>query len=343
VKSGRMSETQKECAVINRDDAKNDAVREAENSGGGLKRVKALQKEAAQAYAKSDFSAVIALTSAAKGFRVPVRGLDYLRALAWQAMGSPADAYESIKEELRWFPDSPRAMELYAVLARRFPGHVESGEDAEFAGLFAAVRPYTMLSPKRLHSLFTHARDVCGNGPRGNFVECGVAGGGSSGLLSKVIAEHSPYAETLLFCCDSFSGMPAPTEHDTHAGLEANDTGWGEGTCSAPESSLRELCDKLGTRGRIRTVKGFFEETLRDAKAAMGPIAFLHMDGDWYSSTRTVLEELYDSLVPGAFVQIDDFGYWDGCRKAVREFEEQRGLAFSLTPVDGSGVFFFKP
>lgn len=329
--------------MIDRDDAKRDAARETEYSGGELKKVKALQKEAARAYAAGDFPAVIELTSAAKRFRMPVRGLDYLRALAWQTMDRPADAYESIKEELRWFPDSPHALQLYAVLARKFPGHVEIGEDAAFSELFAAVRPYTMLSPKRLHSLFIHARDICRNGPRGNFVECGVAGGGSSGLLSKVIAEHSLSAETLLFCCDSFSGMPAPTEHDTHAGVEANETGWGEGTCSAPESSLLELCDRLGTRGRVRTVKGFFEKTLRDAKNAIGPIAFLHMDGDWYSSTRTILEELYDCLVPGAFVQIDDFGYWDGCRKAVREFEERRGLAFSLTPVDGSGVFFFKP
>lgn len=308
------------------------------------KKVKALLKEAAQAYAGKDYASVIALTSTAKELREPVRGLDYLRACAWTDMGMLADAYEAAKEELRWFPDDPRTRELYDSLKRKMPQlSAQFLGDTEFSELYPVVKPYTMVWPDRLYSLFFHACQICREGRKGNFVECGVAGGGSSGLLSKVLRDHCPFEETALFCCDSFSGMPAPTELDTHAGVSANDTGWGEGTCSAPEDSLFELCDKLGTRGRIRTVKGFFEDTLKEAKTDMGAIVFLHMDGDWYSSTRTILAELYDSLLPGAYVQIDDYGHWDGCRKAVHEFEAARGLQLPLKPIDGSGVFFFKP
>lgn len=32
------------------------------------------------------------------------------------------------------------------------------------------------------------------------------------------------------------------------------------------------------------------------------------------------LENLYDLVVPGGYVIIDDYFYWDGCRNVVNEF-----------------------
>jgi hypothetical protein len=75
----------------------------------------------------------------------------------------------------------------------------------------------------------------------------------------------------------------------------------------------------------------------------MAPVAFLHMDGDWYESTRNILLNLYDVLLPGAYIQVDDYGYWDGCRKAIHEFERERGLTFALNRIDATGVWFTKP
>ena len=66
------------------------------------------------------------------------------------------------------------------------------------------------------------------------------------------------------------------------------------------------------------------------------------MDGDWYSSTKAILENLYDRLVPGAYVQVDDYGYWKGCRKAVTEFFKQRGISFTCHTIDATGVWFTK-
>jgi hypothetical protein len=168
-----------------------------------------------------------------------------------------------------------------------------------------------------------------------------VAGGGSSALIAAVIARHSKRARKL-FAFDSFEGMPPPTELDVHGEHSADAHGWSTGTCAAPEASLREVCSKLGVEGLVETVKGFFGQTLPVHRDRIGPVAFLHMDGDWYESTRDILVNVFDQVVPGSPIQVDDYGYWDGCRRAVAEFQEQRGLAWSLHDIDGTGVWFAK-
>jgi hypothetical protein len=67
-------------------------------------------------------------------------------------------------------------------------------------------------------------------------------------------------------------------------------------------------------------VKGWFEDTLFASKGEIGSIALLHVDCDWYESVRLVLAELYDQIVPGGVIAIDDYYAWLGCRKAVDEF-----------------------
>jgi hypothetical protein len=77
-------------------------------------------------------------------------------------------------------------------------------------------------------------------------------------------------------------------------------------------------------------------------RAEIGDVSLLHLDGDWYDSTRSVLENLYDQVSSDGFVQIDDYGFWEGCRKAVDEFEKERSLSFAKRPVDSSGICFRK-
>ena len=159
----------------------------------------------------------------------------------------------------------------------------------------------------------------------------------------QLLSSNTPRHATFFFSCDSFSGMPPASAEDvSRTGETAHDSGWGEGTCAAPESSVLELCEKLGTGHIITTIKGYFEETLPIHADSFGPIAFLHMDGDWYSSTKTILENLYDRLVSGAYVQVDDFGHWTGCRKALEEFFDARNIETDAYSIDGEGIWFKK-
>ena len=302
---------------------------------------KQILKQAIEALNAADYGHCARLGALGKRCRTPLKDLDFIRALAFLHLNDMASARESLKEELRYFPENTQAKGLLEKIraAHPFPDLPPDAPE-EFAALYTKIAPYSMVGAPRIFNLYTHANRVCAAGPQGCFVECGVAGGGTSGLLASVIKNAGSTRK--LFCCDSFSGMPPATEHDRHGAVDAEASGWGSGTCAAPETSLISLCESLHAVDVIHIVKGFFEETLSSAKKEMGDIAFLHMDGDWYSSTKAILDNLYDQLVPGAFVQIDDYGYWEGCRKAVDEFFAALGVAPTLTKIDATGVFFFK-
>ncbi len=83
--------------------------------------------------------------------------------------------------------------------------------------------------------------------------------------------------------------------------------------------------------GTIHLVQGYFEDTIpRHHPAA---IAILRMDGDLYSSTKVVLEHLYDYVLAGGWVIVDDYN-WRGvakvttklCKEAVDEFRAKREI-----------------
>jgi O-methyltransferase len=101
------------------------------------------------------------------------------------------------------------------------------------------------------------------------------------------------------------------------------------------------LFTQLQVGDLVQFVKGLFQETL--PAVTVSPIALLHIDGDWYESVKTCLDNLYDKVSPGGIIQFDDYGYWKGARKAVDEFFEARGIRPDLTKLDYSGRSLVKP
>ncbi len=279
----------------------------------------------------------------AKSLKVPVKNLDYLRAVYFLKVDQPYDAKGSLAEELRFFPGNTEAEKLFQQLEKELPTPSTVGiSDPEFMEISNAVKPYTMVSEERLYSLYRLAKKICQENIPGNFVECGTAAGGTTALIASVIKKHTKQVRWV-YAFDSFEGMPPPTSDDTHNGVDAESTGWGTGTCAAPEESVRNLCIKLGVSDIVKTVKGYFQDTLPKMRDKTGMIALLHMDGDWYDSTMTIFDNLYDRVLNDGFIQIDDYGYWEGCRKAVEDFEKKRGIKFSLNQIDSTGVWTQKP
>jgi len=281
-----------------------------------------------------------ALLNAIKQKHVSAENVDYLRARCFMAMSQPWAAFEAAKEELRFFPENKAATQLLRELEpqTRVP---EDFADSEFEELYQKIRFHTMVGVARLRALFALAKEVCTEDLEGDFVECGVAAGGTSALLASVIKRHSKRPRKL-YAFDSFEGMPRPSNHDVHCGTTAPDTGWGEGTCAAPETSLIELCAALGVRELVQPVKGLFGDTLPAWRERIGRVALLHVDGDWYSSTSDVLNNLYEQVEPGGRIQVDDYGYWEGCRRAVEEFQNGRGFKWQLHRIDDTGAWFAK-
>jgi hypothetical protein len=113
------------------------------------------------------------------------------------------------------------------------------------------------------------------------------------------------------------------------------------GRCRGEVEQVRSFFQEVGILGKSRIVKGLFQDTL--AKAEISQIAVLHLDGDWYDSVRVCLEGLYDRVSPGGIIQIDDYGYWAGARRAVDEFIEKENIDVELQQIDYEGRQLTKP
>jgi len=274
-----------------------------------------------------------------KAKRQPIEKLDMLRAFCFIYKNDLVSAKEALLEELARFPNNEMAKStlknLSEVINEQLP------EDEQFKEIYDKIKNHTMLSVERLYSLYFHAKQICEDDLEGNFVECGVARGGSSILLAIVIKKFSK-SNRKLYSFDTFEGMPEPKEVDKHEGIEADKTGWGTGTCDGGLENLNKLSEKFGVTDIIIPVQGLFQETLPKIKEKVSSIALLHLDGDWYDSTKVVLENLYENVVENGFIQIDDYGYWEGCKKAVDEYALKRNLEFSLHKIDSTGVWMKK-
>jgi predicted O-methyltransferase YrrM len=156
------------------------------------------------------------------------------------------------------------------------------------------------------HDTLRHGLDLVGDTP-GMVLEFGVGAGTTLGI----IAEKSPGRTVVGF--DVFSGLPETWRSDFPVGTFAQE--------ALPEVPGAEL------------VVGLFDDTLPGFLAEHdGPVAFLHLDADLYSSTRTVLDLLGRRLVPGSVIVFDEYfnypGWQDHEHRAWMEFVQETGLTY---------------
>jgi O-methyltransferase len=193
------------------------------------------------------------------------------------------------------------------------------------------VRPYTLTSEERLLAVIDSVRYLVRRGVPGAFAECGVWRGGS--VLAMVLAlQELGVRDRDLHLYDTFEGMTEPTEHDTSP-LEAPAlVTWREAQAGGErpwpeyfdpetfnEDAVRAtLIDTGYPADRIHLHRGPVEQTL--PAAAPDGLALLRLDTDWYESTRHELEHLYPRLSTGGVLIVDDYGHWEGARRAVDEY-----------------------
>ena len=197
--------------------------------------------------------------------------------------------------------------------------------------IVSAARPYTMTSVERLIALVDAIRYVATARIPGDIVECGVWRGGSSMAAALSLLDCDDTQRTL-YLYDTFEGMNQPGAEDRdYAGASAatqlNRTPKGHGIwCEASEADVRRNMESTGyPTDRIRYVRGPVEETI--PRIIPNAIALLRLDTDWYDSTRHELHHLYPRLARGGVLIIDDYGHWQGARKAVDEYlRDYQGL-----------------
>lgn len=145
-----------------------------------------------------------------------------------------------------------------------------------------------------------------------------------------------------LYLYDTYSGMPAPGEHDVRrsdgqsAATLLVDPQEEQTRAIAGLQTVKETMASSGYDAeKIHFVPGKVEETI--PAIAPAEIALLRLDTDWYSSTLHELEHLYSRLVPGGVLIIDDYGWWEGARRAVDEFFARHPQPPLLNVIDDTG------
>lgn len=206
----------------------------------------------------------------------------------------------------------------------------------EESSLVARCQPHTLISPERIVANADAVEHVVRRRIDGALLECGVWHGGS--VLAMILTlQRLGVDDRDVYLCDTFTGMTEPSGVDTSRfdppaaltfrearakGRRAWDYMFGEDVFTVEQ--VESLIYGTGyPRERIHFVVGPVEETL----PGMGPdqIAVLRLDTDWYESTKHEMEHLYPRLSLGGVLLVDDYGHWEGARRAIDEYFDATG------------------
>lgn len=206
-----------------------------------------------------------------------------------------------------------------------------------------SVGSLTMTSPERILGLCNAVDYLSRNRIEGDFVECGVWRGGSMAAAAKTLLANGD-ANRELWLYDTFDGMSEPTEQDVDfmgqsaevlLGQQDRDDATSVWCCSPLEQVRSAMADTGYPIERVRFVEGRVEDTL--PVRVPDRISLLRLDTDWYESTRCELEHLFPKLVPGGVLIVDDYGHWEGCRRAVEEYFDENNIPMLLNRIDYTG------
>jgi O-methyltransferase len=211
--------------------------------------------------------------------------------------------------------------------------------EARNQGLDWPLFGLTMAGTARLDNLQSCIETCLRENIGGDFVETGVWRGGSC-ILAKAIFNQYGASDRIVWCCDSFQGMPKPSTTDLSLSPQSDfsDRDYLVASVERVSANFRAF-DLLD--GNVRFIKGWFRNTL--PQAPIERIAVLRTDGDLYESTMDALKYLYDKVSPGGFVIIDDYKSWAGCRTATDEFRYNNRIDTPLVDIDAHAVFWRKP
>jgi Macrocin-O-methyltransferase (TylF) len=179
--------------------------------------------------------------------------------------------------------------------------------------------------PGKLEAVHEMARRVESAGVKGVFLEAGVAMGGSAIIIAKTKAK-----ERELRLYDVFQMLPPPSANDdarSHAVYQEFLAGKAAGSVNqnymAHAADLLDFTRKnMASMGvdpeaeNIRFVKGLYETTLQVDE----PVAFAHIDCDWYDSVKLCIERIAPWMSPEGIMLFDDYNSFEGCRRAVDEW-----------------------
>jgi asparagine synthase (glutamine-hydrolysing) len=212
-------------------------------------------------------------------------------------------------------------------IARRLDRLVGRAAEARLSALASSVRreKLTFLSPVKLRVIETSLGAVRRGNVPGDFLELGVALGGSAIIIAAQIGKTRRFHGYDVF------GMASPPDTELHGCDPGNARGdaFEDGPADRGDSShigyrfdlydcVRKSFDRFGLDvdgDRIALHRRRFEEAF-DADDT-GRLAFVHINCDWYEPVRFCLSAICPRLSSGALIVLDDYNDWGGCKRAA--------------------------
>lgn len=90
----------------------------------------------------------------------------------------------------------------------------------------------------------------------------------------------------------------------------------------------------------VHFIQGWFSETLPTLPCTR--ISILRADGDFYSSTMQIFDNLYNKLEIGGYCIVDDYGAHPECTQAVDEFRKKHNITEEIIWIDDEAVYWKK-
>lgn len=202
-----------------------------------------------------------------------------------------------------------------------------------------ALKVYTM--PKA-YLLMSAIRNLERTGIKGSIVECGIGFGDSFSLL----CWYAQQTNRKVYAFDSFAGFPEIEEAEAQTARAPKK---GEVFYGGPEEIKEKLlnigisADFISTN--IKFVRGNFEDTLSDDQLLDLPeIALLNLDVDLGASYRVCLSKLYEKVVSGGVVSLDEYRdpKWPEATKEIDAFIGKVSVDITIDPLFGNRGFIVK-
>jgi O-methyltransferase len=224
-------------------------------------------------------------------------------------------------------------------------------DDPFFIDIFPLIAPHSLTSrngPVPLWVLFKSLEYIVRNKIPGDIAECGVWNGGSM-LLAALSLIHLGDTSRRIYLYDTFAGMPRPDDVDkrwdgvpalpTWENFTTSGRQWGYGgTVEMVQEVMRA---SNYPQDKLIFVKGMVEDTIPGQMADR--LSLLRLDTDFYKSTHHELVHLYPTLSSGGILIIDDYGFYQGSRKATDQYIAENNLKVFLNRVDDNVRLVVKP
>ena len=182
----------------------------------------------------------------------------------------------------------------------------------------------TYLSDGALNNIRKVIQSVEKNEIPGLFVEAGCALGGSTIQIGLTKSKNR-----VLNVYDVFEMIPEPSIRDgvdiqerykkiqngESKGIDGDIYyGYKKDLINEVRKNLQSF--GLNSSSNINLIQGLFRNTMTITE----PVAFAHIDCDWYDSVTVCLEQIYPNMSSGGVMIIDDYYAWSGCQEATDNY-----------------------